>query len=379
MAPEQVKKGRTVDRRVDVWALGVTLHELITGKLPYDGEDDVEVIRRLMADEAPTVAEETPEAIVRVLSRSMVLDADARFPTAAGMRRGLEAAMKELGDHTTSEDVAAFLRSELPDLATKRREVMGKAIDKARERGTPPAGTNEPDAFAPTQMSERLPATVKEPDAGTFALTRRKDSGTQRTLGSASVPEEVQPAPPRTLSEPIRIPKSSRLWLWTLIALVGVVGGAAFAFPAERDRVLSAVGLGHGVAEDVQPAASTSAASASPSAQPPPVVPSAIVTLTASAPSASAAPTAVAPVPPVASARPAGSHHTWPAGAPPSASPSSPRPPGSVPSASAAAPPPPVPSASAPAPPPPPPAPTASDEDPNNPYSQRPPGSAPPL
>src|SRR3984885_7961638 len=44
MAPEQVKKGRTVDRRADVWSLGVCLHELVAGRPPYGGDDDGEVI-----------------------------------------------------------------------------------------------------------------------------------------------------------------------------------------------------------------------------------------------------------------------------------------------------------------------------------------------
>src|SRR5579859_374266 len=95
MAPEQVKKGKSVDRRADIWALGVTLHELVTGKPPNDGEDDVEVIRRLMSDEPPTLAAELPAAIAEVMARSVVLDPDARFPTAAGMQRALESAMKE--------------------------------------------------------------------------------------------------------------------------------------------------------------------------------------------------------------------------------------------------------------------------------------------
>jgi len=114
MAPEQVRKGGSVDRRADVWSLGMCLHELVMGKLPYGDEDEVGVIRMLMADDAPAISPDVPPAIARLLERSMVADRDERFPTAAGMQRAVEAAMKELGESATAEDAAAFLRSELP-------------------------------------------------------------------------------------------------------------------------------------------------------------------------------------------------------------------------------------------------------------------------
>ncbi|MGH7297539.1 MAG: serine/threonine protein kinase, partial [Polyangiaceae bacterium] len=246
MAPEQVKKGRTVDRRGDIWALGVCLHELASGKLPYDGDDDIEVINKLLSDEAPRLASDLPEPISRVLERSVVLDPDARFPTAAGMQRAVEAAMKELGESTTSEDVAAFLRSELPELAQKRREVVNRAVDEARDRGTPSSAVRsaEPDvAFAPTVMSERNPkpkvqAAIDRPsDAGTVELVKKKD------------PAGREPPPPTAVAhavdqEPIKIPKTSKAWLWiTLVVLVGA-GGAAYQYPDRARAIAAKVGIG---------------------------------------------------------------------------------------------------------------------------------------
>ena len=180
MAPEQVQKARRVDRRVDVWALGVCLHELVTGKLPYDGEDDVEVIRKLMTDEPPPLVEGLPESVVRVLERSLVLDVDLRFPTAAAMQRALEAAMNEMGEATTSEDVAAFLRSELPELAQRRKGIVQKAVDEARDRAATSGETQvvEADvAFAPTVMSERQSAPSTRREGALAVEANAPDSG----------------------------------------------------------------------------------------------------------------------------------------------------------------------------------------------------------
>ena len=261
MAPEQVKKGRTVDRRADVWALGICLHELVAGRPPYDADDDVEVIRKLMSDEAPVRSEGLPEAIVRLLDRSMVFDVDARFPTAAGMQRALEAAMKELGEAATGEDVASFLRAQLPELADRRRQLVIKAVDEAKTRVPPPEEAAREDvAFAPTIMSVRSPSGRPTDGAKAIALTRRKElpSGSRLAVPDASAEDSrvtsssssVAPAD----AEPIKIPKTSRAALWAVLILVVVAGGAAIASPGGARRVLVAVGL-----VDAEPPAGTGA------------------------------------------------------------------------------------------------------------------------
>jgi serine/threonine-protein kinase len=335
MAPEQVQKGKTVDRRTDVWALGVCLHELVTGKLPYDGDDDIEVIRKLMTDEAPLLAEGLPEGIVRVLERSIALDADARFPTAAGMQRALEAAMKEMGEATTSEDVAAFLRTELPELAQRRKEILNKAVEEARERvasGGETTTTNlpEPDvAFAPTVMSERQPkpqamslptparTTVREgrmdrpSDAGTVALVTKKDPSDRKEPALAA---DVASALDQ---EPIKIPKTSKAWLWVTLLLIVGGGGAWYRWPTEIKAWFARMGIGGGSETAVQiapvPAETTTATSTAigPTASArPAVTPSA----SAASPEPSTHPSASASA---SHPEPSATHHTWPGHEPP--------------------------------------------------------------
>src|SRR5260370_31655564 len=134
MAAEQVNKGRPGDRRAGIWALGVCLHELVAGRVPDDADDDVEVIRKLVADEPPQLAEGLPDPILRILNQSLTLDPDARFPTAAAMQLALEGAMKDLGDTATANDIAAFLRGELPELEERPRALPARSIHEARAR-----------------------------------------------------------------------------------------------------------------------------------------------------------------------------------------------------------------------------------------------------
>src|SRR5258708_26398485 len=112
------------------------------------------------------------------------------------MQRAIEAAMKELGEATTSEDVAAFMRSELPELSGRRREIVNKAVDEARERGTPASG--EDVAFAATGVSERQPQVGG--GAGQGRLTRPSDPGTVPLSVKKAEPPGRELPPPTNVS-----------------------------------------------------------------------------------------------------------------------------------------------------------------------------------
>ncbi|MGO9836432.1 MAG: serine/threonine protein kinase [Polyangiaceae bacterium] len=367
MAPEQVKKGRTVDRRADIWSLGICLHELVAGKTPNDGDDDVEIIRKLLADEAPRIADGLPAPVVRILEASIVLDPDARYPTAAGMQRALDGAMKELGETATSEDVAGVLRAELPELLDGRRGVVNKAIEGARERGTPPVGGSGDVAFAATMVSERSPRALDE--ARAIALTRRKaESGSRSARGPASGEDSrVRPSSPPD-QEPLRIPKRSRAGLWAVLFLIAAAGASIYRWPGPARRLF---GVGGDTQQPARDAASRAADAVHTGPTFPP--PGAVSATTASS-------AAKAVVTPAGVAASASGHHAGPEpsghllshGAPvPSASAAAPSW-GLVPHASASASAPPWPELSALPTPPAPPTPSAPPtppEDSANPYT----------
>jgi serine/threonine protein kinase len=219
MAPEQVKKGHTVDRRADIWALGVCLHELLTGKVPNDGDDHVEVIRKVLSDEAPQIAPGLPGPIVRILDRSLTLDPDARFPTAAAMQDAFEEAMDELEVGTSGSDIAAFLRSELPELEEKRRNIVSQSVEEARGRDQTPVSNSSDEAFAPTVMRERLQVARTAPPSTPTVVATSDD-------------------------EPIRIPKQSRAWFWSLLVMIVVGIGVRLARPGLLSHALERVAPG---------------------------------------------------------------------------------------------------------------------------------------
>src|ERR1035438_7585415 len=101
MSPEQMESARDVDERTDVWALGVTLCELITGKLPFSGQSLVHVYFSIASDKPLRLLEWSPglprgleSAILKCLER----DREKRFRSVNELARAIAA----FGAHASS-------------------------------------------------------------------------------------------------------------------------------------------------------------------------------------------------------------------------------------------------------------------------------------
>jgi eukaryotic-like serine/threonine-protein kinase len=184
MAPEQVST-KQVDHRADIWAAGMCLYELITGHPPYHEEEDLDVVKRLMSsDPLPSFHVALPPQIEKILTRAIVTDRNARFESCAAMRRAIESAIQELGLTSENDDVAEFVNTTLPELGTKRKKTIEKAILASDARptssaSTPPPRNTVPDAlesgdmaFANTEVSARDPNIE-----AALPLTRRQGQG----------------------------------------------------------------------------------------------------------------------------------------------------------------------------------------------------------
>jgi serine/threonine-protein kinase len=134
MAPEQAIGG-AVDRRADLWAVGAILYHLISGKPPYDGENDVQALMVLTSGRPPVpLPPGTHPAIVSIVKRALTADVDARFSTAAEMQQALEDALVEAEVQTKPAAVAAFLGEHVADRAKKRKEAIAVGVKAASER-----------------------------------------------------------------------------------------------------------------------------------------------------------------------------------------------------------------------------------------------------
>jgi serine/threonine-protein kinase len=93
MAPEQVRGQRDLDKRVDIYALGIVLFELLVGRPPFDAPSDYELMRMHTETPLPSVSQlrrDVPSAIDPILQHACAKDRTHRFATTDEFLAALE-------------------------------------------------------------------------------------------------------------------------------------------------------------------------------------------------------------------------------------------------------------------------------------------------
>jgi serine/threonine-protein kinase len=227
MSPEQMRSAKDVDARSDIWALGVILFELLTGRTPFLGTTLTEVTVQVITEPPPPVRSlrpDVPGGLEAVIQRCLEKDRRVRFSNVAEVARALvdfgpprlAATVERISGiaHASGQPASAPARS--PSSTYEPAPVRREETLAAPETMAPFGRTA---AIAPIRRTRAVwalalggVALVAAAGALTLALHRTADPA-QSTGGVAAGPESattigpVKPGPdtPVKLEPPVRL------------------------------------------------------------------------------------------------------------------------------------------------------------------------------
>ena len=209
MAPEQLR-GERVDRRTDVFAMGIVLWELFGRKHLFKRETDFLTFQAITTEPVPHVCElrpDVPAALGDAIAKALSRDREDRFPTVRALGEALATAVAPLGGACS----AAAIAEEIERVFATRLGEQRTLIRTAREGGV-------------LSLDDDLGPQIGH---GTEML------GTPISmLGNASSSAPAAPVFPvqRTTAPSMPIAPASRRWPIVMLVLLVLVAGAAAAY-----------------------------------------------------------------------------------------------------------------------------------------------------
>ncbi|MCC6521504.1 MAG: PhnD/SsuA/transferrin family substrate-binding protein [Polyangiaceae bacterium] len=252
MSPEQCSAAR-VDRRSDVFALGIVGWELLTGERLFKRNSDFATMNAIVSGDvrpATAVRSDLPAVFDPVLARALALETEARWQTADALRRALEAAADACGVRPSRDALAASLT----ELLGARLDERERALRDAARSGAQPDPLALREVLVPSETSEGRPAeststvgsddiaTVVQPRArGARAETPVEDDEPRATATVtpwASGADATPRASPRSAATRVETPvterspeapRPTRRRLWLAAVLAVAVAGLVIA------------------------------------------------------------------------------------------------------------------------------------------------------
>ena len=181
MPPEQLQ-AKAMDRRVDVYALGVVLYELLTGKRPFDATTDVSVMQAILFEPFIPVVQRRPDvpvALQQVLDKALAKDRDRRYADCRALQDDLERFVLSTGEPVGAYQIAQRIAQWVPEVAAapamtpskggSKGAVASQAKSDARSASmvSPPVDSTSPT----TPMPRSLVAPVEVPADPTSPTT----------------------------------------------------------------------------------------------------------------------------------------------------------------------------------------------------------------
>jgi serine/threonine-protein kinase len=221
MSPEQIGE-RGIDRRADVFSVGVVLWEMLAGRALYSARSDVaSIVTRIAGDDPPllrTVREDVSPELEAIVARALRRDRDARYSSADEMRADIARALRG-----RQEGADGALAQTLGEMFAETRDVA-----RARIKSLVASVTSADSSRERVSSSDVVPTLLHAPDTLPPLLGEGRTS-------SGMVYAATRPSTAPSLASPVlsasgmTLPPARRASFWPW-ASAGAVALAAIAF-----------------------------------------------------------------------------------------------------------------------------------------------------
>jgi serine/threonine protein kinase len=130
MSPEQARGIKVIDKRTDVYSMGVVLYELLSGEMPFFSENPGDLLISIITEEPTPLKQLIPdvgEELSAIVERAMNKDPDARYADA----RELEKALVQAADRVLGTEASRRLGERERPVSWRKRTTMGRADSDA--------------------------------------------------------------------------------------------------------------------------------------------------------------------------------------------------------------------------------------------------------
>lgn len=165
MAPEQISGG-TIDRRLDIWSLGVVLWELLTLDRLFRRGTEAETMYAVLVDDIPLPSERRPgipPELDAIVMKALQRDPEQRWQTARMMGQALHAFSAKQSGTVGAAELSEWMHELFPRGEAEKREIMELALTQDIQVPTAPALAVMTGSEAPTALGEVPPTDAGVP------------------------------------------------------------------------------------------------------------------------------------------------------------------------------------------------------------------------
>jgi serine/threonine-protein kinase len=186
MPPEQLFNGAHVDRRADVFAVGVMLWEAVANRRMWEGKTEAELLRCLATGVVPGLGNATPDvpaSVLTIVRRATAFDRGERYATAQEMQSAIDQVLVQEGWHVGPSELADFMSTYLGEERGARDNRVRSSLRALR------VAKSSPELSSKTRIIRGLekPKDSLEPSVGVFelAFVRSPWKGKRSRIGAA--------------------------------------------------------------------------------------------------------------------------------------------------------------------------------------------------